>query len=93
MDIKALALKFWKPIAAIGAALIAIFIYKSAKSSEATVSAKVDTKDQVDAAVTSLKPETEAAIKAVQVVNAAPVSQHEDPSKDLQSVVDDYNKE
>ena len=86
-------LKFWKPIAAVCAALISVFVYKSAKSSEAAVKGKVDTKDQVDAAVTSLKPETEAAIKAVQVVNAAPVSQHEDPSKDLQSVVNDYNKE
>ena len=86
-------LKFWKPIAAVCAALISVFVYKSAKSSEAAVKGKVDTKDQVDAAVTSLKPETEAAIKAVQVVNAAPVSQHEDQSKDLQSVVNDYNKE
>ena len=74
-------------------ALISVFVYKSAKSSEAAVKGKVDTKDRVDSAVEALKPVTEAAIRAVQVVNESPAVQHEDPSKDLQSVVEDYNKE
>lgn len=89
---KELILKFWKPVAPILAAVLAIFIYRTAKSSEKDVAEKIDTKAQVDQAVEALRPKTEEAVSAIEEVNKSTVPHREDPIKDLSQIVEDYNK-
>jgi flagellar basal body-associated protein FliL len=95
MNIKETALKFWKPIVALAAALFGVFVYTQAKKSESQVAAKQDSKAQVDVAVEALKPETEAAVaeihKADQEVSQEQPKYHA-ADKDLNQVVEDYNK-